>query len=132
MFPSGRVSPMTTEFCSTHLLVEPLASPLINFGLDAHACLIGDQPHTSSTLGQRSIFRTRDRHAPPDGTRQLNPPNGAAEKKRAFRFDEGWSLPTENPNGGVWWLLPQQRRHEPGGAPDLHFHDVMRGFATGV
>jgi hypothetical protein len=39
---------------------------------------LGVLPHrrsadTSSTLGQRSIFRTRNRLAPPDGTRQLNP-----------------------------------------------------------
>src|ERR1700687_6114322 len=87
---------------------------------------------TSSTLVRALVLRIHGRCSRPDRTHQLNPPNGAAKEKRALRFDESRSLPTENPNVGIWGLLPQQRRPQPGGAPDLHLHDIMRGFAAGA
>ena len=88
--------------------------------------------NTSSTLGPRLIFRMHRRRSRPDRAHQLNSPDGATEVKWTFRFYEGWSFPAENPNMGVWGLLPQQRRNQPGRAPNLNLHHVMRGFASGA
>src|SRR2546430_14694545 len=61
--------------------------------------------NTSPTLGPRLIFRMHHRRSGPHRTHQLNAPNEAAEVKRTFRFDEGWSLPTQNPNLHVLRVL---------------------------
>src|SRR5579863_952429 len=85
-----------------------------------------------SARQSRSVLRIHGCHSRPDGTNQLDSPNGAAQVKLALRLNEGGCFPAQNPDMDVRGLLPQNRRKHPLNAPDFDLQNIMHGGALGA
>src|ERR1039457_4405440 len=68
----------------------------------------------------------------PNWTYQIRPPDGAGLIHRALRFQESRAVAAQDPDTGIWWLLPHQWRQCSTDASDVHFDDIPYGLVAGA
>src|ERR1039457_967354 len=68
----------------------------------------------------------------PNWTYQIRPPDGAGLIHRALRFQESRAVAAQDPDTGIWWLLPHQWRQCYTDASDVNFDDIPYGLLAGA
>src|ERR1022692_931651 len=68
----------------------------------------------------------------PNWTYQIRPPDGAGLIHRALRFQESRAVAAQDPDTGIWWLLPHQWCQCSTDASDVHFDDIPYGLVAGA
>src|SRR5438105_171974 len=79
-----------------------------------------------------AILRSSGGQVRPDWASELNVQDGTAFVQRSLFSDEGWSLPANDPDLNIRWLLPNERRHHARDPSQLKLDLIMHRLTWGA